>query len=161
MISNEGIDISNESGFNEDLLESKKKKMKEIIIHEGVKELNVNCSYGTQIASLENDYYSSDLFSNLNYEDVKKAYTETIIPVTKEDFNNIPKYNNINEYKSYRSQQNLVPLSEQQANEYFNNRAKMENSETTFRAFKLASQGEEIRKRQQDFWGNILKISNK
>ena len=33
-------------------------------------------------------YYSSDIFSKLNYDDLKKAHTETVVPVTNEDFEN-------------------------------------------------------------------------
>ena len=134
--------------------------MRDIIVHDGIKELNSNGSYGTQITNIGLNTYSSDLFSNLHYEDLKKAYTETIIPVTIDDYNNTQKFKSVDEYKSYRSSQNIVPLSEKQAHDYLNNKAKMESSETTFRAYKLANQGDVMRKRQDDFWSNIMKITN-
>jgi len=160
--SNEDLDEINEkTGFNIDELEKKKKHMRDVIVHDGIKEMNANGSFGSQIAILGSNTYSSELFSNLHYEDLKKAYTETVIPVTMDDYNNVQKFNSVDEYKTHRSSQNMVPLSEQQANEYLNNRAKMENTETTFRAYKLANQGDVMRKRQDDFWSNIMKITNK
>lgn len=160
--SNEDMEEINEKkGFNIDEFERKKKHMREVIVHDGIKELNANGSFGAQITSIGINTYSSDLFSNLHYEDLKKAYTETVIPVTMDDYNNIQKFNSVDEYKSYRTKQNIVPLSEQHANDYLNNKAKMENTETTFRAYKLANQGDVMRKRQDDFWSNIMKITEK
>lgn len=162
--SNEDLDndLPNEKKrFDMDEFERKKKHRRDLIVHDGIKELNANGSFGSQIATLGTNSYSSELFSNLHYEDLKKAYTETIIPVTMDDYNNVPKFKSVDEYKSYRSSQNVVPLSEQQANDYLNNKAKMDNTETTFRAYKLANQGDVMRKRQDDFWSNILKITNK
>ncbi len=31
-------------------------------------------------------YYESDLFSSLQYDDLKKAHTETVVPVTEQDY---------------------------------------------------------------------------
>jgi hypothetical protein len=159
--SNEDLEGMEEKGFNMDELERKKKLRRDMIIHEDIKELNANGSFGTQIANIGSNGYSSDLFSNLHYEDLKKAYTETIIPVTIEDYNNIQKFKSVEEYKTYRSSQNIIPLSEDQANEYLNNKAKMDSTETTFRAYKLANQGDVLRKRQENFWSNVMKITNK
>ena len=46
--------------------------------------------------------HSSGLFSSLQYEDLKKAHTETVVPVTHEDFVNSKKFNNVNELQSFR-----------------------------------------------------------
>ena len=46
--------------------------------------------------------HSSGLFSSLQYEDLKKAHTETVIPVTHEDYANSKKFNNVNELQSFR-----------------------------------------------------------
>ena len=40
--------------------------------------------------------YSSGIFGNLRYEDLKKAHTETVIPVTEEDYYNTKRFNTIN-----------------------------------------------------------------
>ena len=46
--------------------------------------------------------FSSDLFSRLPFQDLQKAHTETVIPVTDEDYNIIPKFKNVNEYLKIR-----------------------------------------------------------
>ena len=54
------------------------------------------------------EYYSSDLFSKFQYEDLKKAHEESVIPVNSKDIN--IKYNNIEEIQQERQTQNINPL---------------------------------------------------
>jgi hypothetical protein len=46
--------------------------------------------------------YSSGLFSSLQYEDLKKAHTESVIPVTEDDYHNVKKFRNVNELQTFR-----------------------------------------------------------
>lgn len=147
--------------FHGEEFELKKKQIRDIIPHNDITEMNANGSIGTQIISSDKSSYSSDVFSNLYYEDLKKAYTETVIPVTEEDYQNVRKFKNVNEYQEYRSSQNTVPLSESQANEYLNNRANLQSKETIFRAYKLVKETEMLGKQQDKFWSNLKKITNK
>lgn len=149
------------SHFSGEEFERKKKHIRDLTINTEIKEVNATGSFGSQLSSLNINSYTSDLFSNLHYEDLKKAYTETVIPVTIEDFHNVPKYQSVDEYKRYRTSQNINPLSENHANEYLNNKAKLENSEMISTAYKLAKQTDIMNKRQEDFWTNIMKITNK
>ena len=43
-----------------------------------------------------------------------------------DDYNNVKKFKNLNEYNNYRNTQDIVPLSELQATEYLNNKNKYE-----------------------------------
>jgi hypothetical protein len=142
-------------------MERKKKQIRDLTINKDIQEINAFGSFGTQLASLHHNPYTSDIFSNLHYEDLKKAYTETVVPVTIEDYNNKQKFNSLDEIKLYRSTQDVKPLSELQANNYLSNRAKLENTETIYSAYKLANQSDKLNKKQEDFWSNILKITNK
>ena len=105
------------------------------------------------------DNFSSDLFSNLQYEDLRKAHTETVIPVTLDDYNNVKKFNNVNEYTSYRDSINTTPLSEQHAREYLTNKNKLEENKATERAYKLAKQLEEVKEKQNYFLSRLLQIT--
>ena len=40
--------------------------------------------------------FQSDPFSKLKYDDLKKAHSETVVPVTQEDYQNVKKYKNVN-----------------------------------------------------------------
>ena len=45
--------------------------------------------------------------------------------------------------------------------EYLNRKNNLDNEQATKRAYELAKQTELAEKNNQDFWGNILKITNK
>lgn len=87
--------------------------------------------------------YSSGLFGALKYEDVRKAHTETVIPVTEEDYAARRKFTNINELQTFRDidrrdytyskAEHTRMLQEQQAKQM---------EEDTHRAYLLARQDE-------------------
>lgn len=104
--------------------------------------------------------YSSDLFSSLPYEDLKKAHTETVIPVTMDDYYNKQKFNTVDEYKQARTIQDISTplLSEQQSMEYLKNRENLQGKEANERAYKMAKQYEEVERKNKEFWSRILHI---
>jgi hypothetical protein len=68
----------------------------------GLSSSNSNTYLTTTIQKREEPEYSSNVFDKLKYEDVKKAYTETVVPVTREDYVNRPKYTSIHQYQMHR-----------------------------------------------------------
>jgi len=160
--SNEDIDDEKKISYTQlgEEIEKKKQHVRSLVVHKGIDELYSNFSGASNLTGDSPECFSSDLFSSLQYEDLKKAHVESVIPVTMEDYNNVKKFNNLNEYNIYRNSQNNVPLSEIQAAEYLNNKNKQEEIQTTERAYKLAKQLEETNKNQSNFWGSIMKIKN-
>ena len=158
--SNEGVDdfqnIS-QSQLGEEI-ERKKQQMRALTVHKGIQDLHFNSGGASDLIGDTPDSYGSDLFSNLQYEDLRKAHTETVVPVTIEDYNNTKKFKNVNDYKDYRNSQSTTPLSEIQAREYLSNKGKLEDKETTERAYKLAKQLEQSNKKQEQFWSSIRHI---
>ena len=110
----------------------------------------------SDITGAEPEYYSSDVFSNLGYEDLRKAHTETVIPVTAEDAPAM-QFNSKEELLQYRASQNFKPQSLQQANDYIEGKQQQQNQDDMQRAFKLARQDENNRK-IQDKWMSNFKL---
>ncbi|MCY4092713.1 MAG: hypothetical protein OXF62_17985, partial [Caldilineaceae bacterium] len=95
------------------VFENKKKECKSLVVRSGVSEMQSN-NNGYNLSREAPSEYSSDLFSKLKYEDLKKAHTETVVPVTREDYENKKKFNSVDSYRRYRSQQNTnAPSLEQ------------------------------------------------
>ena len=158
--SNEGVeDFQNisQAQLGEEI-EKKKQQMRALTVHKGIQDLHFNSSGASDLIGDTPESYGSDLFSNLQYEDLRKAHTETVVPVTIEDYNSTKKFKNVNDYKDYRNSQSTTPLSEIQAREYLSNKGKLEDKETTERAYKLAKQLEESKKKQEQFWSSIRHI---
>jgi len=142
-------------------IERKKQKIRAVTVYKGVDEITAFYSGASNLTGDSPDSFGSDLFSSLQYEDLRKAHTETVVPVTLEDYNNIKKFNNVNDYNAYRNNQNIVPLSEIQAREYLSNKEKFQEKESTERAYKLAKQLEETQKKQENYWASMRYINNK
>jgi hypothetical protein len=157
-------DVDNNSNVNPAFIseefDKKKQHLRSVVVYNGVNELYTDNIGGSNLTSDAPEYYTSNIFSNLCYEDLKKAHTETVVPVTMEDYNNIPKFKSVEEYKYYRTSQNIVPLSELQAQEYLNKKNNIEKTETNYRAYKLAKQLEETKCKQELFWSGLMKLTN-
>ena len=103
--------------------------------------------------------HSSGLFSSLQYEDLKKAHTETVIPVTHEDYVNSKKFNNMHDLKVFRDL-NLKSFSydKEEAVNKKNAQAYLEEEDNTHRAFMMAKQDEIAQEMNKKFNGSFLKL---
>jgi hypothetical protein len=103
--------------------------------------------------------YAADVFSDLKYDDLYRAYTETVVPVTLEDYENTKKFNNVDDYKKYRNIQNITPLELNVSMQNLENMKVADEKETTARAYKLAKQLEEVKEKQNYFLSRLLQIT--
>lgn len=140
------------------VFERKKEQLKQIVVKHDISDISTDC--GSELSGDKPMYYSSGLFSNLQYDDLKRAHTETVIPVTKSDFENKVKYSSADELRSVRERQNIVPLSLTQSKQYLADRQKADDSDATRRAYKLTKQDEEVAKESQKWWSNLKQLTN-
>jgi hypothetical protein len=135
--------------------EQKKKEVKALTLRKDVQDTTTenHCD----LTGDRPESYSAALFSTLQFEDLKKAHVETVIPVTQQDFDERQKFSNVQDMRQYRNTQDTKPLSLTQANEYLDQRKGMENKTDTQRAFKLAKQDEASRK-ANDAWMSGFKL---
>ena len=103
--------------------------------------------------------HSSGLFSSLQYEDLKKAHTETVIPVTHDDYVNSKKFNNTHDLKVFRDL-NLKSFNydKEEAVKKKNAQAYQEEEDNTHRAFMMAKQDEIAQEMNKKFNGSFLKF---
>jgi len=142
--------------------DKKKEKARSLIVREEVEEIWSNNSISS--SELSNDApgtYDSGLFSGLGFQDLYKAHTETVIPVTEEDYEQKQKFGSVNEYMSYRNNQDTKPLSEQQAEQYLKQRNEKDEEKAVRRAYELAKQTEMAKQKNQEFWSGLQLLKNK
>jgi hypothetical protein len=103
--------------------------------------------------------HSSGLFSSLQYEDLKKAHTETVIPVTHEDYVNSKKFNNAQDLKVFRDL-NLKSFSYDKEEAIQKKKAQtyQDDEDNTHRAFMMAKQDEIAQEMNKKFNGSFLKF---
>jgi hypothetical protein len=105
--------------------------------------------------------YSSGIFGNLRYEDLKKAHTETVIPVTEEDYYKTKRFNNVNELQTFRDQsrRDIHKQTSNAEQEQIYQQAKMrQEEEDTRRAFILAKQDEISRDIHKKLYSDIFRL---
>lgn len=147
--------ITNARSLNE-YIERKKQEMKSLIVYEGVEELNSSSSIGN-ISNLKREkpkYYESGLFSKMQFEDYKRAHSETVIPVTHDDYLNRKQYNNVNELMNHRRDTETVS-SLDDAKEILRQKRNTENEESIGIAYNLTKQMERIEESNQKWNANF------
>jgi len=146
------IKVSNKTEFNE-LFKKKKKECRELIIKQDIQNM-MYTNGGTMLDNNET-IYTSDIFSKLRYEDVKKAHMETVVPVTEEDFKNKKRFDNVEQYIRYRkSTRGDVPdlkFSKVQLNNIKNTNEVL----NTKRAYNLLVEDNEMKKKNDLWWKNL------
>ena len=103
--------------------------------------------------------HSSGLFSSLQYEDLKKAHIESVIPVTHEDYLARPKYKNVMELQADPTYNDTKPLSLDQAKNYLHQKQSFQSQNDVQRAYKLAKQDENARKANQGWMSGFKQIT--
>ena len=125
--------------------------------HQGIKDIGDD-GQGYNLVREKVGNYSSTLFSKLPYEDFKKAHTETVIPVTHQDFLNKTKFSNLETFKRHRDSQDVVPPSLQQSQQYLAERGKNETEIHSRRAFKILKRDEDMEKSNNAWWSNLQRL---
>jgi hypothetical protein len=143
------------------VIDEKKKRLRELslIQKKEVEDIwNVSKINATNLSPEAPDCYDSDLFSSLCYQDLQKAHTETIIPITIEDYENKQKFENVNECIYFRNNQDVQPMLE---GEQFLNEQKRKQEEMSIRvAFHLAKQTELSKQNNEKFWKKFQLLNN-
>ena len=138
------------------IMEEKKKVLRS---HNLIKKKDISEFNNTNYCDLTNskpEDYSSGLFSKFQYEDLKKAHEESIIPVTNED--NTNNYTSYDDIKFKRTQQSIVPMKIDEANKYLNKSKEDENNISSMRAYNLYKQDEINKKNNEKFWNNLKQL---
>ena len=145
----------NLSQFGEEF-EKRKRESKALVVKQDLKEMGGRGGYELdRVGQVE---YSSDIFSKLQYEDLKKAHTETVVPVTREDFNKTKQFKSVDGLMNHRDNQDVAPLSLQQSKEYLNQREANTDSLNTRSVFNIIKRDEEISTANDKMWGYLQRL---
>lgn len=139
------------------IIEEKKQiaRTQNLVIKKDVCEFN-NTNYCDLTNSKPEDY-SSGLFSKFQYEDLKKAHNESLIPVTNEDITN--NYSSLEDIRTKRASQVLAPLKHDEAKSYLNKSKEDENNISASRAYSLFKQDELNKQKNDKFWANLKRLN--
>lgn len=135
-----------------EVFEQKKNQIQSLTVYTGVTEM-VASTFGGSLLDGGED------FSTDNYTDLKQAYTETLIPITQDDYNNMQKFNNISEYKRHRDQVDTTPLTKEEANRKLLQQQQQHDKHSAALAFRYAQEAEKAKEKQNEFWTGLKQIT--
>lgn len=154
--SDEGfVNVSNNvtlSNMNE-AFELHKKQHQSLILYEGVQ--NSPASSRGLGSSLNGGQFDS----NAHYTDLREAYTQTMIPVSTEDFNRRKQFKTLDEYMAHREATNAAPLSKEESTRILEQQSKREAMESAALAFKYAKESEKVASQNKGFWAGLKQIT--
>jgi hypothetical protein len=161
MRSDEGMDErkTTMATMNE-TFENKKMELKAIVPQREVSEMTASDGFGTTLTNEKPESYASGLFSSLQYEDLRKAHIETVIPVNHADYLQRPKYKNVDEFRRDPNYNNVNPPSLNQSKEYLQQRELLQDKTDVSRAYKLARKEEMAQKANQGFLNEFQRIAH-
>lgn len=145
------IDLNKEE--QEIRLEEKRNKIKTLTKYDEIKDIQGG---GYNLLREKPDSYSSDIFSNLQFEDLKKAHQESIIPITSRDINNIEQ-RSMTKIKTQRDEKILLPSLEQAKQILSENNSK-DNRNSSELAFRLMREDELIRKKNDEALSSMRRL---
>ena len=138
--------------------EKQKKQIQGLTIYNGFNEQYAS-TFGGTILGQQNNFSSGNLFSN-NFTDLKQAYIETVIPVTEEDYQNMPKFKNIEDYKNHRNNVNVNPLTKEDSLNKLYEQNKNTEQEGIALAYYYAKQTEKSLEKNNLFWSELKQLQN-
>ena len=139
-------------GNMNDVFEQKKKQIQSLTVYTGVTDMFASTFGGSLLDG------GGDLSTDA-YTDLRQAYTETLIPVTQEDYNKMQKFNNISEYKRHRDQVDTTPLSKEDSERKLLQQQRQQDQHSTALAFKYAKEAERAKEKQNGFWTDLKQIT--
>ena len=138
--------------------EKRKTQCKALVVKKDLMEMGSSSGYTLSREAPEE--YSSEVFSKLKYEDLKKAHTETVVPVTREDFEKTKKFKSVESYKRHRSEQLSGPPSLQQSRAFLKKKESHSNETETRRIYSILKRDEEVERSNTKWWGHLRRLDN-
>jgi hypothetical protein len=131
--------------------ERKKKEIQALTTYNGI-----NDSFSAFSGSLLSN--ESNNFSGPGYTDLRQAHMESVIPITNEDFERMPKYKSLNDYKSRRDSTDLSPMSKHEGERILMQQGNNMEQQSAALAYKYAQQSERAKKGNQSFFSDIKQL---
>ena len=138
-----------------DAFEKQKKQIQSLTTYQGVNELYSSFS-GSLLGEQSDNFTGSN--GGLSYMDLRQAHVESVIPVTQDDYDRMPKYKSLSEYKARRDTADVNPLSKQESERMLLSQGQNLEKQSAALAYKYAQQSEKSRKNNQSFFTDLRQI---
>lgn len=139
------------------------KQQQQIVVHRGVQELTHSGGSSLYEEDMGTDeYVTTDPFSKLRFEDLRKVHKDqTIFNVSERDLSSMTQYQSVEQFQRARSSQTLDPMEERQAKQIFDNREKLHRKHMMQKQHKSNLQSMEYAKKNKEVMATMfLQLQN-
>ena len=152
----ENNDNVTQANMNE-AFEQQKKQIQALTVYNGINDTYAAFSGGGSLLGDQSSNFSGSS-AGLGFTDLRQAHIETIIPITQDDYEKMPKYKNVNEYKTNRDRVDITPISKTDAERILHQNKSNLDQESAALAYKYAKEAEKAKAKQRSFWGDIKQL---
>lgn len=138
-----------------DAFEKQKKQIQSLTTYQGVNELFSSFS-GSLLGDQSDNFTGSE--GGLSYMDLRQAHVESVIPVTQDDYDRVPKYKSLSEYKASRDNIDTNPLSKQESERMLLQQEQHLDKQSAALAYKYAQQSERSKQNSSSFFSDLRQI---
>jgi len=143
-------------GEMDEMIREKKAILRSIVVYNGITDMGGDS--GTSLTGVGGNNHSS-MFSSLQYDDVRTAYTQSVVPVTEEDYKSRKQHGSVDSYVRDRDRElNNYNMEDHDAK--YKQKKINEMKSDNYRAFTLAKQDEIYRDMKKAAAGTLLKLTN-
>ena len=142
-------------------IDKRKKDLRALVVVNDLEEVGYGgASSHSSLTGQKPEYYGSDMFGSLQYEDVQRAYTESVVPVTKEDYENKKKFGSIEEMQRFRKEDYDSHFTPEEHDARLKENRRKDDMLTAERAYSLAQEHERSKAANKGFISGLLRITS-
>tara|TARA_X000000950_G_C13809642_1_gene617059 strand:+ start:45 stop:938 length:894 start_codon:yes stop_codon:yes gene_type:complete len=143
------------------VFENMKNKQNSIVKYGGVKTMGANHG-ANSIYENEDDYISTDPFSKLKFDDLRKVHKdETVMTVSENDYQKVPKYNSVDQFVRARGSQSLEPIEKQKAERLLAEENQTYKQQMMQKEYDAKLKSMEYEQKNKSILSNFLRLTNK
>jgi hypothetical protein len=137
-----------------------------LINYSGVQSLNNDAATNNNFYDDEDDYsnkyMTSDPFSKLKFDDLRKVHRDqSVLAVSERDINNIQTYSSVEEFNRARSQHSYDPLEKEHANKLLHEQEKAMQQRMMQKEYRAKLQTEQYADKNKNVLSSFLLLQNK
>jgi hypothetical protein len=143
-----------------------KKQSNGLIHYNGVQSMNqdsaTNNNFYDNDDEFTNQYVTSDPFSKLKFDDLRKVHRDqSVLAVSEQDIHNMQTYNSVEEFNQARSQHSYDPLEKEHANRLLHEQEKALQQRMMQKEYQSKLQTEKYAEKNKDVLSSFLLLQNK
>jgi len=143
-----------------------KKQSNGLIHYNGVQSMNqdsaTNNNFYDDDGDFSNQYVTSDPFSKLKFDDLRKVHRDqSVLAVSEQDIHNMQTYNSVEEFNRARSQHSYDPLEKEHANRILHEQEKAIQQRMMQKEYQAKLQTEQYAEKNKDVLSSFLLLQPK